>query len=292
MRWKNRLIRFLPWSLGRDALRSFVAHEGIMIAGYLAYMGLLSFFPFIIFLVALAAFFGDTALGIAFLRFLYERMPPEVVDILRPALAGVLRENRPGLMTFSIAFAVWTSMSGLEAVRASLNRAFHVHTRLPYWQRLLHSFASTILAALSILIAMFLLVASPAILHFAEPYFVVPEGVQYITAYLRWLVPPALLFGASVVLYWSLCAAQLSWQLIWPGALLTVFLWMAAGWGLSLYLAHFNRFPTTYGSLGSAVILLIFFYVMALIFLVGAELNAAIMRHTGERAETERQPGV
>jgi len=105
-------------------------------------------------------------------------------------------------------------------------------------------------------------------------------------------VPPALLFGASVVLYWSLCAARLSWRLIWPGALLTVFLWMVAGWGLSLYLAHFNRFPTTYGSLGSAVILLIFFYVMALIFLVGAELNAAIMRRHGERIETERQPGV
>jgi membrane protein len=63
-----------------------------------------------------------------------------------------------------------------------------------------------------------------------------------------------------------------------PGALLAVIMWIVGASAYSWYLLNLGRFSVTYGSLGGVVATLLFFYISALIFIFGAEVNAARMR--------------
>ena len=111
-----------------------------------------------------------------------------------------------------------------------------------------------------------------------------------------WLVRGIALFarGRRCSTWWSRCciagcpAATCRGREILPGAAVTVVLWVALASLFSLYLQNLGRFSLTYGSLGGIVITLMFFYVSALIFIFGAEINSARRRAEAARLRAER----
>ena len=103
----------------RDALQRFFANEGHVVAGHLAFFGLLSIFPFLIFLTALAGFFGQTELGIEFVVFLLDNIPEEVSEVLSVPIIEVVQDTRGELLTVGILLSLWTASTGLEAVRGA-----------------------------------------------------------------------------------------------------------------------------------------------------------------------------
>jgi membrane protein len=64
--------------------------------------------------------------------------------------------------------------------------------------------------------------------------------------------------------------------MISPGSLFGVTVWIAASFGFRGYLHFFDTYTRTYGSLGAAMILLVWLYVTSLAFLIGGEINAKI----------------
>ena len=68
-----------------------------------------------------------------------------------------------------------------------------------------------------------------------------------------------------------------------PGVTITLFLWLLGSTGLSLYLRTLADYDATYGALGGIVITLLFFYLMAMVFVLGAELNGALAARRHER---------
>ena len=58
-----------------------------------------------------------------------------------------------------------------------------------------------------------------------------------------------------------------------PGSILCVILWITSGYLLSKYIKHYNQLNIVYGSLGSIIITMIFFYIINIIFIYGAEFN-------------------
>lgn len=278
MHWKTRFFTSITWLVLRDTVQGFINHEGHMVAGYLAYVALMAFFPFLIFLVALAGFFGETELGTQFIGFLFERMPRNIAEVLQPAIMEVITENRPGLLTVSILASLWIISAAPAAVRTALDRAFHAERQHSLWWRGVEPLVVTLVSATAILVGVALAVFGPPLLQALGPFLPLEEWALII-GLLQTVAPPILMFLAVAVLYWNLCSASMSWSSVWPGALLAVSLWLVAAGGFSIYLSRFNRFPSTYGSLGGAALALAFFYVMAVIFLIGAELNAAITRH-------------
>ena len=63
-----------------------------------------------------------------------------------------------------------------------------------------------------------------------------------------------------------------------PGAVLAVLMLIVGASVYSWYLLNLGRFSVTYGSLGGVVATLLFLYISALIFIFGAEVNAARLR--------------
>jgi len=77
------------------------------------------------------------------------------------------------------------------------------------------------------------------------------------------------------------------WYWITPGSIIGVLLWIAASFGFRAYLHFFNTYSKTYGSLGAAMILLMWLYITGFSFLIGGEINAQIEHAAAKRGHPE-----
>src|SRR5581483_9766834 len=102
--------------------------------------------------------------------------------------------------------------------------------------------------------------------------------------------PAALFFlvvSFALVYYFGPDVKEQHWYWITPGSLMGVLLWLAASFGFRVYLHFFDTYSKTYGSLGAAIILLIWFWVAGLAFLAGGEINAEIEHAAAHRGHPE-----
>jgi membrane protein len=92
--------------------------------------------------------------------------------------------------------------------------------------------------------------------------------------------------GFLSLLYFFGPNIQQSFRWITPGGLVATLLWLAATAGFGIYL-RFSNPGSAYGVVGSVLVLLFFLYVSAVIFILGAELNALLV----EREDNRFKPG-
>jgi membrane protein len=279
----------------RDGVRIFwhaIVHliydGGMTYAGHIAFMTLFSSFPFLIFLTTLAGEIGQTEAARDFVTMALSILPDEVSGAIRPAIEEVLAERRTGLMTISILTSLWATSSGIEALREALNQAYGVEEPRSVWFCRLQSLAFTIIFSICIIVVTLVLVVGPVIWSYVQPHLDVPWEWGWIYEALRYFVAIALLYLVVALLYRWLPSRHLPRREILPGAAVTVVLWLALASLFSFYLQNLARFSVTYGSLGGIVITLMFFYISALIFIFGAEINSARRRAEAARLREER----
>ena len=292
----GRARRSLRWAGGRlyfvvqivwQAIMHLVEDGGMTYAGHIAFMTLFSLFPFLIFLTTLAAQLGQSVAAREFIQMSLEAFPKEVRDAIRPAIEQVISTPSASLMTASILASLWAVSSGIEALREALNRAYGVTDPRPFWLCRLQSLLFTIVFSVSIIAVMIMLVIGPVVWAYIEPLLKVELqwGLFYETG--RYILAVLLLYLTVAVLYRWLPSRHLPRREVLPGAAITVILWLVLASLFSLYLRNLTRFTVTYGSLGGIVITLTFFYMSAVIFIFGAELNSARRRSEAARLRAE-----
>ncbi len=138
-----------------------------------------------------------------------------------------------------------------------------------------------VLAASCILAAMLVLVLGPVAWTEMHRYLDLPRLLEVLWNPLRYGFGAGLILGAVSGLYYLLPAARLRLRWVLPGAVLVTLLWLLTATLFSYYVAHFGSYTVTYGSLAGIILTLIFFYALAVIFIFGAEFNAALARAEG-----------
>ena len=204
------------------------------------------------------------------------------------AIEEVIATRMTGLMTVSILASLWAVSSGIEALREALNKAYGVEEPRSIWFCRLQSLLFTIVASIGIIIVMLVLVIGPVVWSYVRPLFEQPWEWGWMYEALRYLLAISLMYLVVALLYRWLPSRHLPRLEILPGAAVTVVLWLMLASLFSFYLQNLARFSMTYGSLGGIVITLMFFYVSALIFIFGAELNSARRRAEAARLREER----
>lgn len=274
-----RLIRRILW----QAYYRFERDNGWVLAGHIAFMGLFAMFPFLIFLLALAGFLGQGEAANTSIELALELLPTEVAGALRPAIDEVRNAPHAGLMTFGILATLWVAASGLESLRHALNHAYGVAEPPAFWRTRLESLLLTILAAVTIIVVMVLLVVIPLVLDALRFFLDQPDLQERFYAGTREAVGFLLLLGLIMVLYRILPNVRLRAMEVVPGAAVAWVAWLLAAWGYTLYLRSVATYSITYGSLGGIVASLFFFYISALLFIFGAEINGVLKRRRDNR---------
>ena len=272
-----------------DAIGRFLVDDGWPISSNIALALLTSLFPFLIFVTALASFFGSQDLSDEAAQLLFGAWPPEVAGPIAREVHNVLTAPRGGLLTFGAVLALYFSSSALEALRTGLDRAYDFVDTRPWWLLRLQSIAFMAFASFALLALAFLVVLGPLI--WSRVIAVAPGLASMYT-----LVTFARLGIATIALAVTLLLAHL-WlpakrlRLVDVAPRVTVTFVCSVGFGeaFGIYLSEFARnYVTTYAGLASVMITLVFLYSLAAIFVFGGELNAAIMRARKVRPKRRR----
>ncbi|HMF05547.1 MAG TPA: YihY/virulence factor BrkB family protein [Methylocella sp.] len=261
-----------------DAIARFSRDDGWAIASHIALSILTSMFPFLIFVTALAGFFGSKGAADEAVRIVFQAWPEQVAAPIAREIHNVLTQTRGGLLTIGIALAIYFSSNAVEAVRVALNRAYDARDSRSWWLLRLESISFVFIGAFALLTLALLVVFAPliwkAVLHFAPGL----EPLNRVITFLRLALASLVILIALVIAHKFLPAGRRSLQDIAPGILLTFLLWIAAGIAFGSYLTEFaSNYVSTYAGLASVMIALVFLYMIASIFIFGGELNAAIL---------------
>lgn len=271
----------------RDTASGTFQH-GFTHAGNLAYLSLVALFPFLILVANVAGQLGRTRDGLAAVDGFVAALPGSVSSFIGPAIRDVIAAPATGgVVTFGVLVAIWTSSGMLVTLRALVQQAYGTPSEMPFWRWRLIGVAEVMLLVILLLLAF----AAQVVVTGAETfvYRLMPLAADVFPVLGVQRIAPALaLLLALWALFAVLCPRRFRGSPTWPGALLTTLAWTATTLTLPRALTLFGGYALTYGSLAGVIIALLYFYIIGLGLVLGAQLNAAIGRARLEIAAIAR----
>lgn len=273
----------------RAAWRLVMDDEGLELSGYIAFTAFLALFPFLIFLAALAGFLGDEEVADDFIDAMFRFMPADVAETLAPAVGDVISSRQGGLLTLGVVATLWFASSGIEALRAGLNRAYGASEQRPVWWLRLQSLVFVIASGLIIFFLSLVVIIGPMVWQaLGAINRTLDTEIVFVTA--RYLVAILVLWGALMLLHQWLPNTRQAFGRILPGVCVTVVLWLSGAAIFSWYVGNLADYSMVYGSLGGVAITLVFFYITGIVFIFGAEINAVWRSQRGLPGAPQERP--
>ncbi|MBV9528215.1 YihY/virulence factor BrkB family protein [Sphingomonas sp.] len=251
--------------------------DGFIHAGNLAYLSIVALFPFFIVAAAVAHLLGQSQDAQLAVINILRRLPPAVAATLREPIGEVLTVRTGNLLWLGAIVGLWTAASFVETIRDILRRAYGVKFCSPFWEYRLGSILLILGAVILLMLAFAVSAALTIVDHLLLTWFPFAQGLGTTLGLYR-LVPAATLFVTFYLLFLALTPARYRRRGCrkWPGALFITAWWLATVEVLPFALGLLGGYTRTYGSLAGVMIALIFFFVVGLGVVIGAELNAAL----------------
>jgi membrane protein len=251
------------------------------LSAQLAYYFLLSLFPFLIFALALLSYLGITSKDV--LEMIQNYAPPDSFNLIKKNLENILDQQHGGLLSFGIIFTVWTASNAINAMIKALNRAYNVEETRNFIIARGIAVLLTLAMVVVIIVALTLAVFGRVIGNFILTHFGIEESFHPMLFLLRWLISFLIIVFVLTCLYYFAPNKKVYLKDVLTGAVIAAVGWQVISLGFSYYVGNFGHYETTYGSLGGVIILMVWFYLTALIIILGGEINAVNWHFQGKR---------
>ncbi|MBO3758218.1 YihY/virulence factor BrkB family protein [Ciceribacter sp. L1K22] len=271
-----RGLRDVFWRVVEQADRDRIA----LVSAGVSYYLLLALFPSLTALVSLYGFFADPSTISGHIESLRRILPPGSSEMIQEQLAALTRQGSPSLgvgFATGLAIGIWSARNGIMALFDAMNVAYNEREKRGLLELNLLVFAFTL--GLFVLLGVITagLAALPAVFAFVIP----DSWLEPVLMILRWPIL-VLLVGFSISCLYrygpSREPAKLRW-LSW-GAVISTAAWLLASLAFSYYLQNFGNYSATYGALGSVAGFMVWSWMCALIFILGAEINGELEHQT------------
>jgi membrane protein len=252
----------------------------LLVAAGVVFYAVLAIFPAISAFVSIYGLFTDSATVTQHLSLLSQVVPEAAFGPIEEQVRRVAGSSNTGLgVTFlaSLAFALWSANAGMKGLVDALNVAYDEEEKRSFIKLTLVSFALTIGAMISGLVAIGAVVVFPV----ATSILGIDSASEAIVSALRWpILFVALLVGLSVLYRFAPSRTEPRWQWVSLGGLVAAALFLAGSAALSFYFSRFADYTATYGSLAAAVGLMMWLWLSIIVVLLGAELNSETEHQT------------
>jgi membrane protein len=247
-------------------------HLFVFAAG-LSYYLVLSTFPLLVALASLLTYVPIPRLFEGFLGLMARLVPGEGMRLVHQIVSDVTTHKHPHFLTLGLLFTIWTASSGFAAIIDGLDVVYRVRESRPVWKTRPLALGLTLLAGSLLLVALVLMIEGTYFgIWFTGRFGLNPA---FLTAwrYLRWGIAIVFAMLAVELLYHFGTDLKQRFSDSLPGAIVAVMTWIGLSYLLGRYLQHFDSLANTYGPLGAAIGLYVWFYLSGLAILLGGELN-------------------
>jgi membrane protein len=274
------------WALGwRDwrgvarALWREIRHDDVaLLAAGVAFYSVLALLPALLLAVSVYGLFTDPAEAARQTVALLEVLPEATARTLDTQITPIAGFSTTSLSIgalISVAALVWTTSNAFRALVRSVVIAYDQEELRSPLQRRPVVLGLTLVVIAGGLMVLALIAAVPVWLSRIDP-------TKTIVTFgnLRWLLIGLAMFGGIAFLYrYAPPHRSPTWLAVLPGTIAAALIWMVASWGFSVYAGSVSSYNETYGVLGAAVVLLLWFWLTAIAVILGAELNAVLQLH-------------
>jgi membrane protein len=254
-------------------------------AARLSYYFLLAVFPLLLFLTALLGLTVQSSalLEQALQEYLRAIAPPSAFSALDSTLREITAASGSAKLSFGLVFSLWAASSGMVAIIEALNIAYDVGEVRRWWKRRLVAIVLTLGYALLVSCALLLLLYGSQAIEWLADRVGLNDLLTRTWNVASWVLVLAFILLAFNILYvYAPNVRHRRWRWLMPGTVVALVLWLAASYGLRIYLSFFDRYTATYGSIGAVIVLLLWLYLTGMAVLIGGEVNSALERAAGE----------
>ena len=272
-------------SLGKKAIDD----DLFALSNELAYKILLSFFPFMVFLVALLGFLDLE--GSPLVERLFELLPQDVGTMMVNFVSELQANPSVGLLSFSLFISVYSASNGFRAIIRGVNKAHDYKDDRSFIKKTALCAGLMLIFTFSIIVMLTLWIFSDAILQWLEPLtaFYIGTLVKLASLAIAFLV----LVCATAWMYKLACVRQSRQSRqsnqsrqgkqirhgagrILPGACATVILWAVSSEVFGVFITRFSNISVLYGSIAGVFILIVWLNLISFFLLLGNSVNALL----------------
>jgi membrane protein len=269
----KRIVFNIVMRVSRDNL--------MLVAAGVAFYAMTAIFPAIAAFVSIYGFFADPNSVTDQISSFSAILPPDSLSLLTNTLTSFAKKNTSSLSVaagISVAAAIWSSKAGISALMTGLNIANETTEKRSFLVQQATGMLLTVGAIVFAAVALTIIAILPAVSK------LFPSNLKFVFDLVRWPLLGFLICFALAILYrFGPYREKAKWRWITLGSASATIVWLFGCIGFTLYVAHFASYDKTYGSLAAPVVLLLWFWLTALVVLTGAEIDAE-MEHADRLA--------
>ena len=257
-------------------------HLFVFAAG-LSYYFVLSLFPLLVLLASLLAYVPIPHLFEGLLGLMARLVPGDGMSLVRNILSDVASHKHTHFLTLGLIFTIWTASSGFAAMIDGLDVVYRVRETRPVWKTRPIALGLTLLAGSLLLVAVGLMVEGTQVGIWITRTFDLNPALLAAWRYLRLGIAVAFAVLAVELLYHFGPNVRQRFHNSLIGAIVAVGTWIGLSYLLGTYFRHFYNPNNTYGPLGAAIGLYVWFYLSGFAILFGGEINFLLSELRGHR---------
>lgn len=258
-------FRYFSNKLKEHAVSAYAAQSAFFI--------MLSFFPFVMFLMTLIRYLPvteDMLISIA-TQFLPSYLGTYVVSLINE----IYTQSSATIISITVLTAIWTSSKGTMAIIHGFNSVYGIYETRNYFRLRLISSLYTVIFAISLVSSLVLLVFGNRLMLAIAKFFPFLAQQPPLIISTRILITLAVLFCFFLFVYIFVPNRKSTIMAEAPGAALATLGWIGFSFIYSFYIDNFANF-NTYGSLTTIIFLMLWLYFCVYILFIGSEINVLI----------------
>ena len=261
------MIKAFLKKLREDTVSAFAAQT--------AFFVILSFFPFLIFLLTLVRFLPvETERLLASVQSVFPETVHEFIGVL---LYEVLQKTSGAVVSLSVITALWSASRGFLVIIQGMNAVYGNKETRNYFVLRFLAVGYTLVFAVILALTLLLLVFGNRIYFYIQTRIPFLEHAALFVISLRTVTSFFVLAGFFFGLYLLIPnrkSVHKTTEL--PGAMLSATGWLGFSYLYSFYIDRMANYSATYGSLTAVVLCMIWLYACMYIMFIGAELNVVV----------------
>lgn len=269
--WKDIFVR--SW-------QEVAANNIFLVAGGVTYAVLLALFPALAALVSIYGLLLDPQQVERQVAALSNILPPESTQMIGDELHKLVSAPSGSLSIsagVALVLALWSASRGMSGLINALDIAYDEKETRGFFKLNFIAIGLTV----AMLIGGTVIIAVVGVLPAAIQFVGLGSLTQWLVLIFEWpILIAVVMFGLAALYRYAPDRHPPHWRWVSPGAIAATFLWLLGSLGFTIYVAHFNSYNKTYGSLGGVVVLLTWLYLSAFVALFGAVVNAQSERQT------------